>query len=334
VKKFLFIITLLLALAVSVAAYLYADLLRYAETPASKQSVEAVVVVHPGERFQKIANELTAAGVLNHPFKFRAYARIKNYDKRIKAGEYALTNDMSPDAILKALIEGRVRLHKVTVPEGYTQKQIAELLQASGLTTTSDFLQAATDPALLNAEGIDADSFEGYLFPETYFFPLGVTPKKIISTMVHRFREQFRPEWKERAEMLGFSIHEIITLASIIEKEAGMSFERPIIASVFYNRLKRGMRLESDPTVIYGIKDFDGNLTREHLKTPSRYNTYKIKGLPPAPIANPGADAIEAALYPAETEYLFFVSRQNRTHQFSSTIAEHNQAVRKYQRRK
>lgn len=333
-KKCLLIITILLALIVSVAAYLYTDLLRYAQTPASKENMETVVVVPPGERFQKIAVELTAAGVLNHPFKFIAYARIKHYDKRIKAGEYAFSKDMSPDAILKALIEGRVRLHKVTIPEGYTQKQIAELLQASGLTTASDFLKAATDPALLKAEGIDADSFEGYLFPETYFFPLCVTPKKIISTMVHRLREQFRPEWKKRAEMLGFSTHEIITLASIIEKEAGTAFERPIIASVFYNRLKKGMRLESDPTVIYGIKDFDGNLTRKHLKTPSRYNTYKIKGLPPAPIANPGADAIEAALYPAETKYLFFVSKQDRTHQFSSTIAEHNRAVRKYQLRK
>jgi UPF0755 protein len=334
VKKSVLIASILLALTVSVAAYLYSDLLRYVETPASMESAEAVVVVPPGERFQKIAESLRTAGVLNHPLKFRLYARLKGYDKRIKAGEYLLSKDMSPDNILQALIEGRIRLHKVTVPEGYTQKQVAELLEASGLTTKEDFLKAATNPAFLKSEDIDADSFEGYLFPETYFFPLGVTPEKIISTMVHRLREQFRPEWKKRAEILGFSIHEIITLASIIEKEAGTDFERPIIASVFHNRLRKGMRLESDPTVIYGIKDFDGNLTRKHLKTTTRYNTYRIKGLPPSPIANPGADAIEAALYPAETAYLFFVSKNDRTHQFSSTIAEHNRAVRKYQLRK
>jgi UPF0755 protein len=334
VKKYQLIITILLALSVSVAAYLYADLRRYAETPASPENVETAVIVPPGARFQTIAEILTTAGVLNHPLKFRAYARLKGYDKRIKAGEYVLSKDMSPDAVLRALIKGRIRLHKVTIPEGYTQKQIAEVVEASGLTTAEDFLNAATDPALLKSEGVDADSFEGYLFPETYFFPLGVTPEKIISTMVHRLREQFLPEWKERAEMLGYSIHETITLASIIEKEAGTASERPIIASVFHNRLKKGMRLDSDPTVIYGIKDFDGNLTRKHLETPTRYNTYKIKGLPPAPIANPGADAIEAALYPTETDYLFFVSKKDRTHQFSTTIAEHNRAVRKYQLRK
>ncbi len=333
-KKCLLIISILSALIVSVVAYLYADLLRYAKSSASAETAEAVVIVSPGERFQKITGKLLAAGVLNHPLKFSIYARMKGYDKSIKAGEYLLSKAMSPEGILQVLIDGKVRLHKVTIPEGYTQKQIAQLLEASGLTPEADFLEATTDTDFLKSQGIDADSFEGYLFPDTYFFPLEVTPKKIISTMVRRLQGQFRPEWKERAEKLGYSIHDVITLASIIEKEAGTASERPIISSVFHNRLKKGMRLESDPTVIYGIKDFDGNLTREHLLTPSPYNTYRIKGLPPAPIANPGSDAIESALYPAETAYLFFVAKRDRTHQFSSTLAEHNRAVKKYQLRR
>ena len=149
--------------------------------------------------------------------------------------------------------------------------------------------------------------------------------------MVNRFRSQFKPEWKKQADKFGWSVHEVVTLASIIEKETGVVAEQTIISSVFHNRLKKKMRLQSDPTVIYGIKDFDGNLTRNHLNTPTPYNTYRIGGLPPGPIANPGAAAIESALYPADTGYLFFVSKKDRTHKFSKTIKEHNQAVRKYQ---
>jgi UPF0755 protein len=181
---------------------------------------------------------------------------------------------------------------------------------------------------------VPADSFEGYLFPDTYFFPRGVLAKDIITTMVNRFWTQFGVDWKERADELGLSVHEVITLASIIEKETGVSSERPIISSVFHNRLKKRMRLESDPTVIYGISDFDGNITRKHLDTHTPYNTYRIRGLPPGPIANPGAAAIESALFPAETDYLFFVSKKDRTHKFSTTILEHNRAVRKYQLRR
>jgi UPF0755 protein len=152
--------------------------------------------------------------------------------------------------------------------------------------------------------------------------------------MTRRFREAFSDAWRARAHALGMSVHEVVTLASIIEKETGDPAERPLIASVFHNRLERGMRLETDPTVIYGIEDFDGNLTRKHLRTPTPYNTYLNKGLPPGPIASPGKAALEAALYPAESGYLFFVSRKDGTHQFSSTLKEHREAVRKYQLRR
>jgi peptidoglycan lytic transglycosylase G len=333
-KKCVWVISVVCVGVVSASIYLYFDLMRYARTPAADKAPEIVVMVPQGQGFKTIAENLVAAGVLKYPVLFRAYARIKDYDKKIKAGEYLLSRSMSPDKILQILIDGRIRLHKVTIPEGYTQDQIAKSLETSGLTTAADFLKTAADLNFIRTQGIGAGSFEGYLFPETYFFPRSVTPEKIISAMVSRFREASLPGWEERAKSFGFTPHEVVTLASIIEKETGIPAERPIIASVFHNRIRKKMRLESDPTVIYGIKDFDGNLTRKHLKTHSPYNTYRIKGLPHGPIANPGSEAIRAALYPAQTEYLYFVAKRDRTHQFSTTLSAHNRAVRKYQLRK
>jgi len=203
-----------------------------------------------------------------------------------------------------------------------------------GLTDGPVFIRSANDIAIVKALGVEADSLEGYLFPDTYHFPKGLPLDEIMGTMVNRFQEIFSTEWQERSRQMGMSIHQVVTLASIIEKETGAAFERPLIASVFHNRLAKRMRLSSDPTVIYGIKDFDGNLTRKHLKTANPYNTYLNKGLPPGPIANPGVAALEAALYPAETDYLYFVSKKDGTHQFSTSFKEHNRAVRKYQLRK
>jgi len=179
--------------------------------------------------------------------------------------------------------------------------------------------------------GLGAETLEGYLFPDTYFFPKDVTVEKIISTMVLRFWSIFSPAWKERAKHYGLTVHQVVTLASIIEKETGAAFERPLISSVFHNRLRKKMRLESDPTVIYGIKNFDGNLTRKHLKTRTPYNTYAIRGLPVGPIANPGRASLEAALFPEKTSFIYFVSKKDTTHHFSTNLKEHNRAVRKYQ---
>ena len=213
----------------------------------------------------------------------------------------------------------------------YMGDEVAGVVAGAGFGTEADFLKAAIDADLVHTHGINAETFEGYLFPDTYYFPRDATPEKIISTMVKRFWSVFRPEWKNQAKSLEFSIHQLVTLASMIEKETGEAFERPIISSVFHNRLKRGMRLESDPTVIYGIQDFDGNLTRKHLAEPTPYNTYTIKGLPPGPIASTGIKSLEAALYPADTQFLYFVSKKDNTHQFSANFKDHNRAVRKYQ---
>jgi UPF0755 protein len=181
---------------------------------------------------------------------------------------------------------------------------------------------------------VPAASFEGYLFPETYSFARDTSAARMIAAMAERFHEVFTPAWREQARTLGLSLHAVVTLASIVEKETGVSAERPLISSVFHNRLKRGMRLETDPTVIYGLGDaFDGNLTRRQLETATAYNTYLIDGLPPGPIASPGRGALEAVLFPAETRYLYFVARGDQTHHFSATLVEHQAAVRRYQLR-
>jgi UPF0755 protein len=333
-KRLKIIVAITLFLLISVAAGVYLHIIVNAGKPAGTEPVEQVVIVKPGQGFLAFSERLHKIGIINNPAEFKLLAYIKGYGKSIKAGEYILSSAMTPEEILEIVVNGKVRLHRLTVPEGYNLRQIALIVAGAGFGTEADFLRAATDPDLVHTKGIDAETFEGYLFPDTYYFPKGARPEDIIATMVKRFWAIFKPEWKNRAEILGFSIHQVVTFASIIEKETGVAFERPIISSVFHNRLKRRMRLQSDPTVIYGIKDFDGNLTRQHLARTTPYNTYRINGLPPGPIANAGIKAIEAALYPAGTKFLYFVSKKDGTHKFSANIQDHNSAVRRYQLRR
>jgi UPF0755 protein len=330
-KKLVVAILLILFFLFIAAAGVYLNIVTYAQKPPDTEVVEQAIVVESGQGFKATSGLLHQKGIILYPFKFRLYARIKGYDKRIKAGEYMLSSAMTPQKILETMVDGKVRLHRLTIPEGYNLGQIARAVETAGFAFGADFLKAAADPDFVRAKGIDAQTFEGYLFPDTYYFPKGVTPENIISMMVKRFWSVFKPEWKERAKALGLTIHQVITLASIIEKETAVADERPVISSVFHNRLKRNMRLESDPTVIYGIEDYDGNITRKDLKRPTPYNTYIRKGLPPGPISNTGAEAIKAALYPADTKFLYFVSRNDRTHHFSTNFRDHNRAVRKYQ---
>lgn len=310
------------------------DLLIYAYKPAHTVPIRKTFVLVPGQGVKHIAAELYQEGLITRPIHFELLARVKGCDRNIKAGEYDLSPVMAPNRILDLLVSGTVRLHKITIPEGFNLVQIASALDEAELVDASEFKTEAGNPDFLRRLNIPATSPEGYLFPDTYHFPKGMPAREIISAMVDRFNTVVTPEWRQTATKLGFSMHNIVTLASIIEKETGAPSERPIISSVFHNRLKKSMRLESDPTVIYGIDNFDGNLTRRHLNTRTAYNTYKIKGLPPGPIANPGLKSLEAALYPADTRYLYFVARKDRTHQFSTNIRDHNRAVRKYQLRK
>jgi UPF0755 protein len=330
-KKLGIAILLILIFVFIGAAGAYLDIVSYAQKPPNTAPVETLVVVQSGQGFKSLSSVLYQKGVILNPFKFRLFARIKGYDKHIKAGEYMLSSAMTPEKILETMVDGKVHLHRLTIPEGYNLRQIARAVENAGFATEEDFLKAADDPDFVRAKGIDAQTFEGYLYPDTYYFPKGFTPENIISSMVKRFWSVFKPEWKERAKTLGLTIHQVITLASIIEKETAVDDERPIISSVFHNRLKRNMRLESDPTVIYGMGDYNGNITRKDLERPTPYNTYTKKGLPPGPISNTGAKAIEAALYPADGKFLYFVSKNNGTHHFSTNFKDHSRAVRKYQ---
>jgi UPF0755 protein len=333
-KKFLRLTAIAIVLIMGGITAFFLQLQHYAETPANQQAADTVVTISAGQSFNMTTAALTKSHIIKHPFKFKIVARLKGYDKRLQAGEYQLSASMSPIQILQKMVNGEVKLYRLTVPEGLNLYQIADLVDKVGLATKSSFIAAATNAKFAHQQGLDAETFEGYLFPETYFFPKNTTSKTIISTMVSRFRQIFNPSWQKRAQQLRFSVHQIVILASIIEKETGAPFERPLISSVFHNRLNKKMRLESDPTVIYGLKNFDGNLKRKHLEAPTPYNTYKRSGLPAGPIANPGKDSLEAALYPADTKYVYFVSRKDQTHQFSTNFEDHNRAVRKYQLRR
>lgn len=304
---------------------------RYATTPTGASDTNVVVWIKPGQSFFETLAQLQEAGLVKHPKKFRWLAYLKGEERHIRAGEYLLSTSMSPGKILNTLVRGKNILHKAVIPEGATAFEIGQIFEKAGLLTRESFLQAAFNSDLIKAFGIEGDSLEGYLFPETYYFPKGVTAEDVIKKMVAQFRSVFTSAWIEQASAAGLTTHQVVTLASIVEKETAKPEERPLIATVFLNRLKRHMRLESDPTVIYGIKDFDGNLTRKHLKTLTPYNTYRIKGLPPGPIANPGQAAIQAVLYPPQESCLYFVSKNDGSHHFSSTLSEHNRMVRRYQ---
>jgi len=330
-KKLSLVFLITIAVLGGIAVIAIVDIWRYADQPLADVGRPIVVNIRPGQTLKATAITLQQAGIIASPFRFILIARLKKYDTNLKAGEYLLSKAMSPNEILSTMVKGAVKLYKLTIPEGYNIHQIADLVADAGLGIQGDFIKAATDTNFVHKKGVNADTFEGYLFPDTYHFPKDAGIDSIVSTMVSRFKSVFTPEWKARATELGLSVHQVVTLASIIEKETGAAFERPLISSVFHNRLRKRMRLESDPTVIYGIKNFDGNLTRKHLATPTPYNTYKIRGLPPGPIANPGRESLKAALYPEDTAFLYFVSKKDSTHHFSTNLQEHNRAVRKYQ---
>jgi len=318
--------------AILIAVCLTGEFFLYANSPFDLHQPRTIVI-KKGASFNQIAHQLKDRHLINHLQYFAYLSQLLKADTRIQAGTYKLSPCMSPHYILKQLIAGRIELTRVVFPEGYTIALIAETLQNAGIISKEKFQNYVENPKTARSLGISADSLEGYLFPDTYFFEKHSSPERIVKTMLKKFWQVFDQKLRLRAEEIGFSIHDTVTFASIVEKETGQAHERPKIASVFHNRLKRNMRLESDPTVIYGIPNFDGNLTRKHLQLKTPYNTYRIKGLPHGPIANPGKDAIRAALFPETTNYLYFVSKQDGTHHFSTNLKAHNRAVDLYQRK-
>ena len=303
----------------------------YAVTPRDREGQPKVFVIRHGASLRHVASELQEKGFIKNSYLFVLWGELLGYSKKIKSGEYRISSAMPPVNILAVFAKGAVITHMVTIPEGYTMGQIARLLDQKGIVDAQEFLRVCNDPKIVAKYGIKGNSLEGYLYPDSYQFSRGLSANKIVDVMLHRFKEVVSP-YMNRMKERGMTLHEVVTLASIVEKETGLSRERPLIASVFLNRLKRGMRLESDPTVIYGIKNFSGNLTRKDLARKTPYNTYIIRGLPPGPIANPGIESIRAVLYPAETSYLYFVSKNDGSHYFSSSLTEHNRAVAKFQK--
>ncbi len=301
-------------------------------TPYVMEGASQTVEIPSGATIKETANILHEKRRIPSVQAFIFLARLTGSQGPVHAGEYKVPDASSVWQILNLLRHGSVVLHRVTIPEGLRGVDVAGIV-AEKLSLSRDRFEALlTDPVLIHSLGLDAPSIEGYLLPETYAFPKNMTEEKVIRKMVEGMLAFFDKEKMAQAESFGMSLHQVLTLASIIEKEAGVEEEGPLISSVFHNRLKKRMRLQSDPTVIYGIKNFDGNLQDSELKTDGPYNTYLRMGLPPTPISNPGKPSILAALYPAETHYLYFVSRNDRTHVFSTTLQEHNMAVNRYQR--
>ena len=294
-------------------------------------SVACDISFPAGSGIRKLANELKAGGVIRSSLHFVLMTRLRGDAQRLKAGDYHFSDDMTPDVILKKIVSGEADYRKFALPEGYSIYQAAELLEQKGYFRKDVFLEKCRDKSLLGRLGVREASAEGYLYPATYNISRNGSEEQLLEQMVGQFNKAY-------AIMLGiedkfnFSRHEIITLASIIEKEAVSSEEKPLISSVFHNRLRIGMPLQSDPTAVYGVRAFSGRINKADIKRPSPYNTYLNKGLPPGPIGNPGKDAIQAAINPAKTDFLYFVARQNCTHQFSKNLVDHNRAVVRYLR--
>lgn len=312
------------------ALYLIVQLL--VPLPFGNKAIE--FEVKRGQTFREVINSLSEKGMIRDRNIFLIIGRLTGLDKKIKAGYYPLWGNMTPLQIFDALRKGKIIEYEITVVPGDSLIEIGEKFSTLGIIEKEQFERLSKDKDFLNSLDIDAPSIEGYLFPDTYRFPKGLEIKEILTLMVERLREKFSDEMLMRAFEIGMSEREILTLASIIEKEAVEDEERPIISAVYHNRLKKNMPLQADPTSIYGVKSSKESITRKDLLRKTPYNTYVIKGLPPGPIASPGLKSIIAALYPENVPYLYFVSNNDGTHIFSVTLNEHERAVKIYREKR
>jgi UPF0755 protein len=290
-----------------------------------------VIRVSPGMNISKVGLLLSEKGFVRSPFIFQLAGILSGTSRSLKAGDYAINTGMSLTDILKRLVSGETILYKFTIPEGFTIKEIARMWEEAGFGTSAKFLEITGDPSLHSKYNISSDSLEGYLFPDTYMFPSGISEKEAIEIMLNQFVKKVSPVIANPSGT-NFSLHEIVTLASIVEKEARIGEERAIISAVFHNRLKLDMKLESCPTVLYGLDYPNRELTYDDLKNTSlKCNTYVYKGLPPTPICNPGIKSIIAAINPTNDNFLFFVAKNDGTHYFTQNYNDFLSAKRKYQ---
>jgi UPF0755 protein len=277
---------------------------------------------------------LDNAGLVKHKLLFSLLAVTQSAAGHIRAGEYELASSMSPLEVLKKLVKGEIKGYLVTFPEDISLREVASRLASYKLADENTFMKIASDREFLDSLGIAGATLEGFLYPDTYLLDRSMETKDIIRAMVNQFRKMVSAEMLNRAKEIGFTTEEFVTLASIIGKESGNKDEKPFISAVFHNRLKKGMKLQSDPTAVYGRNNFNGVIKRKDLSNNTPHNTYQIAGLPPGPIANPGLDSLRAALYPAPVNYLYFVSKNDGSHRFSASLTAHNEAIFQYQIKK
>lgn len=297
---------------------------------------EKIVVIPPGASARAVVRALADAGVVSEERRAWLYFRHVRRDPRpLRAGEYAFAGPLTPDEVFERVHRGEVKLHRFTVPEGLRIEEIAAIVGRSGLASEAEFARVSRDPEIASGLALPYRNLEGFLFPDTYSFPRGATARSIAAEMVERFKEEYAKADGLRKPGVRLGVGEAATLASIVEKETGHPDERARIACVFHNRLRLGMRLQTDPTVMYATMLRTGrwsrNISRADLLAPHPYNTYTTAGLPPGPIASAGAAALRAALAPAECKDLYFVSRNDGSHVFCPDLACHNEAVRKWQ---
>ncbi len=327
------VLSVLVALALVVSFLGYQVL----KKPMSEDTTEVIFEVEPGLSLIQIANRLQEKSLIRNAQLFQMYARFLGKASHVKVGEYSLNQSMSPDQILGVLVSGKSLGRSMTIAEGLNIYDIAAIFEAGGICSAGEFLSIVQDQELIKSLlGEERPSLEGYLYPETYKFTKFEGARLIVAQMVKRFLLVWSEQvGAEKDKLNGWTRNQIITLASIVEKETGARAERPLVASVFHNRLAIKMKLQTDPTVLYGValeqKKMPNNISKRDLLTPTPYNTYTIDSLPPGPIANPGLESIKAVLNPAQTKYLFFVSQNNGTHVFSENLAQHNKAVQQYQ---
>jgi UPF0755 protein len=316
----------------SMGALFFLYLLFQLYLPVTGSRESRGVEIQKGTSFREAVAVLGEYGLIKDRRFFMAMARLTGADKKLLPGRYLFPGRVSQWEVYRKLRDGEVIPWEVTIVEGEGLREIRQKLTQGGFMEAEDFDRLSSDRNFLAGLGIEAQSLEGYLFPDTYRLYKGEAPEKILETMVGRLREMFDDELKERTQAMGWDMHRVLTLASIIEREAVLDGERALISAVYHNRLKRRMRLQADPTAIYGVKPLSAGVTREDIFRETPYNTYRFRGLPPGPIASPGIKSIRAALYPADAPYLYFVSNNDGSHVFSRTHGEHLKAVRKYRR--
>jgi len=302
--------------------------------PVPGVSKKIELEIPKGSTFRQAIEIFSKEKLIRDKNLFLFIGRVSGLDRKIRAGYYSIYESMSPLDIFKMLKKGQIIEYEITIVEGDSLREIAEKLSEKGIMSKNDFMLLSSDEDFLASYTIDAPTFEGYLFPDTYKIPKGMDPEDAIGTMINKMREKYSGKLRARTSELGLSEREVLTLASIIEKEAKTDEERALISAVYHNRLRKGIPLQADPTSIYGIKSSREKITTKDLQRRTPYNTYVIKGLPPGPIASPGIKSIVAAMYPADVPYIYFVSNDDGTHRFSVTREEHISAVKSYREKK